>query len=93
MSELVDELNSVYIVADGNVVRRLTPIAFNLEDPTQLRSFLKGETREIIVPRSKRGIKYNSLPRVGVGVSRLGTSEAIAIGAYVFALQKVDGQN
>ena len=93
MSELVDELNSVYIVADGNIVRRLTPVAFNLEDPAQLQAFLKGEAREVIVPRSNRRIKYDSLSRVGVGVSRLGTSEAIAIGAYVFALQKMDGRN
>jgi hypothetical protein len=29
-------------------------------------------------------------PRIGVGLSRLGTSEAVAIGAYAFALRKLD---
>jgi hypothetical protein len=28
----------------------------------------------------------------GVGMSCLGTSEAVAIGAYVFALRKLDGK-
>jgi len=35
-------------------------------------------------------VKYDPLLRVGVGVSRLGTSEAVAIGAYAFALRKLD---
>jgi glucokinase len=29
------------------------------------------------------------LQRIGVGMSRLGTSEAIAVGAYAFALQRI----
>ena len=64
-------------------------MAFNLEDPAQLEKFLKGETREITVPGSKRKMKYDPLPRIGVGMSRLGTSEAVAIGAYAFALRKL----
>lgn len=89
---LMDELNSVFTVPDRNTVRRLTPRAFNIEDPAQLQKFLEGDTREIQVPGVNRKIKYDSLPRVGIGVSRLGTSEAIAIGAYTFALRKMDGQ-
>ncbi len=86
---LVDELNSNYVTPTGNNVRRLTPVAFNLEDRVQLERFLKGDTREILVPGTNRKIKYDSLSRVGVGISRLGTSEAIAIGAYAFALDKM----
>jgi glucokinase len=63
-----------------------------LEDPAQLERFLAGETREITVPGSQRKIKYDPLQRVGIGVSRLGTSEAVAIGAYAFALQKLDAR-
>jgi hypothetical protein len=33
------------------------------------------------------------LARVGIGVSRLGTSEAVAIGACAFALRKLDQVN
>jgi glucokinase len=87
---LVEELNSSFTAPDGNKFRRLASAAFNLEDPAQLEKFLHGETREIIVPGSQRRVKYDPLQRLGVGMSRLGTSEAVAIGAYAFALRKLD---
>ena len=87
---LVAELNSTYTAPNGNRFRRLASAAFNLEDPAQLKEFLSGEAREITVPHSKRKIRYDPLQRVGVGISRLGTSKAVAIGAYAFALQKLD---
>ncbi|MGD1085222.1 MAG: ROK family protein [Verrucomicrobiota bacterium] len=89
---LVEELNSTYTGPAGNKFRRLASVAFNLEEPAQLERFLKGETREITVPGGTARIKYDSLQRVGVGLSRLGASEAVAIGAYAFALQKLDEQ-
>jgi len=87
---LVAELNGTYIAPNGNPFRRLVQAAFNLEDAVQLKKFLKGEAREITVPGGKRKVKYDSLQRLGVGISRLGTSEAVAVGAYAFALQKLD---
>jgi glucokinase len=87
---LVDELNSHYTGPGGNKFRRIPEVAFNLEDPAQLKKFLKGEVRTITLPGTSRKIKYDPLQRIGVGVSRLGTSEAIAIGAYAFALSKLD---
>jgi glucokinase len=89
---LVDELNSTYLNPQGEEFRRLTAVAFNLEDPAQLETFLKGETRTITVPGSKKQVQYDPLQRIGVGMSRLGTSEAVAIGAYAFALRKLDGR-
>ncbi|HEY9509192.1 MAG TPA: ROK family protein, partial [Verrucomicrobiae bacterium] len=81
------ELNSHYTGPNGNQFRRLASATFNLEDPADLQKFLQGETREIPVPGTNRTIKYDPLQRIGVGMSRLGTSEAIAIGAYAFALK------
>jgi len=87
---LVEELNSAYSGPDGKKFRRLTSTAFNLEDPAQVKTFLAGETREITVPGSRKKIAYDPLQRIGIGVSRLGTSEAVAIGACAFALSKLD---
>jgi glucokinase len=66
--------------------RRLVPHAFNLEDPAGRESFLRGETREVAVPGSTRKIQFDPLQRTAVGLSRLGTGEAVSIGAYAFAL-------
>jgi glucokinase len=87
---LTAELNGAYTGPNGGQFRRLASRAFNLEDPAQLKKFLAGETRVITVPGSKRKVKYDPLQRIGVGLSRLGTSEAVAIGACSFALRKLD---
>ena len=83
------ELNGTYTGPAGNSFRRLASAAFNLEDPAQLDIFLKGETRTIEVPGCERALAYDPLQRVGVGMSRLGTSEAVAIGAYAFAIRQL----
>lgn len=87
---LIKELNGTYTGPTGNVFRRLASTAFNLEDPAELERFLKGDTREVTVPGTTRRVKYDSMPRIGVGISRLGTSEAVAIGAYAFAVNQLD---
>ena len=87
---LVDELNSNYTAPDGKPFRRLVQVAFNLEDSAQRRKFVKGATRVVTVPGSTRKMEYDPMARIGVGMSRLGTSEAVAIGAYAFALRKLD---
>ncbi|MGE5648172.1 MAG: ROK family protein [Acidobacteriota bacterium] len=85
---LVDAINGVY-ERDGNPLRRLIAKAYNLEDPIEREQFLRGDLREVTVPGSGRKIPYDPLPRVAVGLSRLGTSEAVAVGAYAFALSKL----
>ncbi len=86
---IVDELNSAYTAPNGEHFRRLIPQAFNLEDPAQLEHFLRGETKELRVPGSGRTVRFDGLQRTGVGISKLGTSEATAIGAYAFALTRL----
>lgn len=51
---------------------------------------VEGGGAEICVPGSTRRVAFEPLPRLPIGVSRLGTSEAVAIGAYAFALSKLD---
>ena len=86
----MQELNEVFIAPNGNESRRLRPAIYCLEDPAQLKCFLNVASREIIVPRSERKIRYDATPRLAVGITRLGTSEAIALGAYAFALRALE---
>jgi glucokinase len=89
---IVEEMNGTYQAPGGEHFPRLAQRAFNLEDPRQLEAFLTGETKELTVPGSSRKVKFDGLQRTGVGISRLGTSEATAIGAYAFALKSLDGK-
>ena len=86
---LVAEMNAPYETPTGPLVR-LEMTAFNLEDPEERARFVAGEVKEVVVPGSTRTVTYDPLERVGVGLSRLGTSKAVALGAYAFALTALD---
>lgn len=89
LPSLVGELNSNYTGPNGNTYRRIASPVFNLEDAAQLDTFLKGDKKTIQVPGSNKTLDYDPLQRLGVGMSRLGTSEAVALGAYAFAVRKL----
>lgn len=86
---LVGELNGALSSPSGAKFARLEMRAFNLEDPQQTDAFLRGDVREIKVPGSGRRVRHDCLKRVGVGISRLGTSRAVAVGAYAFAIDSM----
>jgi glucokinase len=90
MDDAVAEMNSTYKGPNGSSFPRLASTAFNLQDPVQMEKFVRGESRKIKVPRSEHTVQFDSLRRVGIGISQLGTSQAIAIGAYAFALRHLD---
>lgn len=69
--------------------RRIAPHGFNFENAGEREIFLRGERRELAVAGSHRRVSYDPLQRTAVGITRLGTSEAVAIGAYAFALRQL----
>jgi glucokinase len=87
---IVAEINGTYLGADGQSFPRLGIKAFNFEEPVEREEFLRGSKRELRVPGSDRVIQYDPLQRTAIGVSCLGTSEAVAVGAYAFALRALD---
>jgi glucokinase len=91
MPALLDAVNDVF-PRDGRPLRRVVFRAFDFDDPAQREVFLRGEPRELRVPRSNRTVRYDSLQRTAIGISRLGTSEAVSLGAYAFALQRLGGR-
>ncbi|VGO18944.1 ROK family protein [Pontiella sulfatireligans] len=75
---------------DGSELDRIVQKTFNLEDAGQLVEFTKGETKQITVPGIGETLAYDPLKRIGIGISVLGTSEAVGIGAYAYALNQLD---
>lgn len=90
MPRLIEEMNGSICKYNGERIPRLAQRVYNLDDSAQCEQFLRGEAREITVPRSNRTISYDPQMRLGVGVSELGTNRAVGIGAYAFALQQLD---
>jgi len=85
---MLDALNGVF-PRDGRPLRRVVFRVFDFDDPAQREVFLRGDPRELRVPRSNRTIRYDALQRTAIGLTRLGTSEAVALGAYAFALSRL----
>ena len=83
---LVAEMNAPLHTLGGDPVDRMEIKAFNLEDSASLSAFLKGEAKTLTVPGSDKTVAFDPMKRIGVGVSKLGTSRAVAVGAYGFAL-------
>ncbi len=90
MPALISEMNSAYESPAGDKFSRLSLKTYNLEDESQLKEFLHGDKTEITIPFSENKLVYDSQKRIAVGISKLGTNKAVAIGAYAFALQKLD---
>jgi glucokinase len=89
LPHLVQAMNAPYH-GYANPLRRLAPLAFNIEEPVEREAFVRGGVRTVEVPGSGRQIQYDPMSRIAVGISRLGTSEAVAVGAYAFALRQLD---
>ncbi len=90
LPKLVAEMNSNYIRRDGSQFRRLSAMVYNLEDERQIVEFTKGKTKEITVYGTDKKVIYDYEMRIGVGISKIGASKAISIGAYAFALNSLD---
>ena len=90
MPGLVAAINRPYAKGDASIPRRLIARAFNVEDETERADFARSHVRLVTVPRTGHSVGYDPVPRTAVGVTRLGTSEAVAVGAYAFALQQLD---
>ena len=87
---LVNEMNSPLLSYDGDRVGRMESKAYNLEETDDLTAFLKGEATMVAIPGTQEKVPYDPLKRIGVGISKLGASKAISIGAYAFALHALD---
>ncbi|MBN2236447.1 MAG: ROK family protein [Bacteroidales bacterium] len=86
---MVKEMNKSFQSISGNSLERMEVKAYNLQDASDKAQFLKAELKHIRIPRSEQSIAYDSSKKIGVSVSLLDTSEAVAIGAYAFAIQKL----
>jgi len=88
--EMLLQLNSSIADRNGKTIPRLVMKVFNLEQPDQFVDFVKGDLTHIKVPFSDRTVAYDPQKRSGVGISHLGASKSVALGAYAFALNELE---
>ncbi|MDE6648379.1 MAG: ROK family protein [Muribaculaceae bacterium] len=90
LPSLIQELRGSLATLGGESVRRVQMEVFDLDDPKEFERFAKGNVKRINVRGSNMSIEYDDMKRIGVIFSKLGASKAISVGAYSFALSKID---
>lgn len=86
---MVAEMNG-RLGCDGELIPRMQVTVYDLTDEGQVRKFVGGETVQITVPGTDETIPYEAERKTGLMISTLGASKAISLGAYAFALHKLD---
>lgn len=89
LPKVVDEMNSNFVNSDGSEFKRLVSNVYDLENG-DIQYFIHGNKKTITIPFSNKQINYDPQARIGIAISKIGTSNAISIGAYAYALNKLD---
>lgn len=92
MPSLLAQLRGKLKTLSGEEVSRIQPAVYDLDDEKEFEQFTRGQVRPLQVYGSDRYVAYDPHKRIGVAISRLGASRAIAIGAYAFALSSLDNE-
>ncbi|MDE6695439.1 MAG: ROK family protein [Muribaculaceae bacterium] len=90
LPSLLKELRSELATLGGDSVRRVQMEVFDLDNPKEFEQFAKGNVKRINVRGTNLSVEYDDMKRIGVAVSKLGASRAISVGAYAFALSRID---
>ena len=93
-------MNKPFHTNAGEDITRMEVSVFNLEDEEDMKKFLKGDIRTVKVPFSDKTITYDfyaittepesEILKQIVGVTRLGTENAISLGAYYYAVNRLN---
>ncbi|GAB5409106.1 MAG: ROK family protein [Balneolaceae bacterium] len=89
---MFDELNGFFTRLNGSKQKRLTQRVFNFENEFERKQFLADTSLKIDIPNSNRKVLFHKEKKTILGLSRLGTDKAIALGAYYFAIGKLSDE-
>ncbi|MFI3262371.1 MAG: ROK family protein [Rikenellaceae bacterium] len=87
---LVKEMNAEIGTFKGASFPRQQMKSYDLTNEAERASFMENKSIMVKVPQSDKEVLYNKEKQVGVIVSSIGASKAIALGAYAYALAQID---
>jgi glucokinase len=74
----------------GDSLPGLVSKVYDLENAQALAAFKENATATVKVPYSDRMVLYEPNKKIPLGRTKLGTSRAVALGAYTYACQQLD---
>ncbi|MBR0286256.1 MAG: ROK family protein [Bacteroidales bacterium] len=90
MPALLEEMRGTVRTLSGDTLQRVQMKVYNLDDEAEFAEFAKGEARELKIYGTEKTVTYDPQKRVGIVIDKIGTSTAISVGAYDFALAELD---
>ena len=87
---MIREMNGVRETVAGDRFPRLQMKAYNLDEDNERTLFIKNESKTVEIPGSRTTVLYHQVKKIGIITSKLGTSKAVSLGAYRFALNKLN---
>ena len=93
MPKLIEKMNEPFTDLNNHQVSRMETVAFNLMDDEDMIRFTGKSGRMVKVPFSDQEVWYDPTKRIGVGVTKLGTSSAVSVGAYAYAVHQLEIMN
>ena len=89
MPALLEEMRSKIKTMSGDTLNRVQMSVYNLDDPEEFKQFAQGGSKKIKVYGSDKEVVYDPEKRIGVTISDIGASNAVSIGAYLYALDNI----
>lgn len=87
---VMEKLNERLGTFSGNSFERLQMKVFDMDNEDQLKELLRSDEEQILVYGTQEYTRYVKTKKTGIAVSKLGTSHAVSLGAYAYALNELD---
>jgi hypothetical protein len=89
MPALLEEMRSKIKTMSGDSLNRVQMSVYNLDDEAEFEKFARGNATKIKVYGSDREVVYDPEKRIGVTTSKIGASNAVSLGAYLYAIDNI----
>lgn len=86
MPALLEEMRAKIKTMSGDKLNRVQMRVYNLDDKAEFEEFARGNSTKIKVYGSNREVDYDPIKRIGVTLSDIGASNAVSLGAYLYAI-------
>jgi hypothetical protein len=89
MPALINEMRSRIRTMSGDELNRVQMNVYNLDDEAEFKKFAAGNSTKIKVYGTDKEVVYDPEKRVGITISDIGASNAVALGAYLYAIDNI----
>lgn len=90
MPALLREMHAKMHTLSGDTIDRVQMKVYDLDNDVEFAEFAKGDSRILKIYGSDDTVIYDPQKRTGIAVSKIGASRAISLGAYAYALSRID---